>query len=322
MRAIRLGNGPIIGPRSAPGIGANVQGPSLIEVPDWVVEPLGRFYLYFADHKGTYIRLAHADEIEGPWTVHDPGSLHLDESHFLTESPPATPDEIESLRAAFAEVLGPDHLPDELVTDSTTPHIASPDVHVDHVNRRIIMYFHGLDSLALQVTRAAVSSDGVMFRARPEVLGGPYMRAFAWRGRTYALTMPGHFSRSADGLSGFEAGPTLFDRNMRHAALLRRGDSLLVFWTRVGDAPERILCSTIDVGGDWSDWSVSDAVEVLRPEFAWEGADAPALPSKRSVAHGHVNQLRDPAILQHDGRVIMAYAAAGESGIALAEIEI
>ncbi len=322
MRAIRLGHGPIIGPRSARWIGTNIQGPSLIEAPDWMAKPLGRFYAYFADHKGTYIRLAYADEIEGPWTVYDPGVLHLSGSHFLTEPPTAMPGEIEALRAAFAEVLGPEHLPDELVTDSTTPHIASPDVHVDHVRRRLVMYFHGLDALAVQVTRAAVSSDGVTFRARPEVIGGPYMRAFTHRGRTYALTMPGHFSRSVDGLTDFEAGPTLFDRDMRHTALLRHDDRLLVFWTRVGDAPERILCSTVDISGDWSEWSVSDTVDVLRPEFAWEGADAPALPSQRSVARGHVNQLRDPAILEYDGRVIMAYAVAGESGIALAEIKI
>ena len=47
----------------------NIQGPSLIEVPDWVEDPLGRYYLYFADHKGLYIRLAYADNPLGPWTV-------------------------------------------------------------------------------------------------------------------------------------------------------------------------------------------------------------------------------------------------------------
>jgi hypothetical protein len=44
------------------------------------------------------------------------------------------------------------------------------------------------------------------------------------------------------------------------------------------------------------------------------------IPSVRSTAYGHVNQLRDPAIFEEDGRVYLLYAVAGESGIAIAEI--
>jgi hypothetical protein len=40
----------------------------------------------------------------------------------------------------------------------------------------------------------------------------------------------------------------------------------------------------------------------------------------RSTAYGHVNQLRDPAIFEEDGRTYLLYAVAGESGIAIAEI--
>ena len=81
---------------------------------------------------------------------------------------------------------------------------------------------------------------------------------------------------------------------MRHAALLKRGNGLWVFWTQVGDMPERILLSRIDLAGDWTGWKESEAVEVLRPEFPWEGADAPLVPSVRSTAYGQVNQLRYP----------------------------
>jgi hypothetical protein len=107
---------------------------------------------------------------------------------------------------------------------------------------------------------------------------------------------------------------------MRHAAVSRRGEELFVFWTQVGEAPERILLSRIDLGGDWREWKDSEAVEVLRPERSWEGADAPLTPSVRSTAYGMVNQLRDPAIFEEDGRVYLLYAVAGESGIALAEV--
>jgi hypothetical protein len=321
MRVTRLGDGPIIGPDTDPSIGRNIQGPSLIRVPGWIGERLGRYYLYFADHKGSYIRLAYADDVLGPWTVHPPGSLRLDESAFLTEPPDATEEQLEQLAELSTAVLGGGHTTQQLVADATVPHIASPDVHVDPAGRRIVMYFHGLEGLGRQVTRVATSPDGLAFTARPEVLGRPYFRAFPHRGMTYALTMPGVFSRSADGLTGFEQGPTLFEPAMRHAAVRVRGEQLHVLWTRVGDAPESILWSTIELTDDWDDWTVSEPVVVLRPERSWEGADAPPEPSRRSVAHGVVNQLRDPALFDDGDRTLLLYAVAGESGIAIAEVD-
>jgi len=107
---------------------------------------------------------------------------------------------------------------------------------------------------------------------------------------------------------------------MRHAAVLKRGDELSVFWTQVGEAPERILLSRVNLAGDWLGWKEGPAREILRPERSWEGADEPLLPSIRSTAYGHVNQLRDPAILEDDGRVYLFYAVAGESGIAVTEL--
>jgi hypothetical protein len=182
------------------------------------------------------------------------------------------------------------------------------------------MYFHGLAGVGRQATRVAVSNDGIRFEAQPQLLGRTYMRAFEHDGYSYAMSMPGQFYRSADGLAGFEEGPLLFNRDMRHAALLKRGNTLYVFWTQVGHAPERILLSTIDVSDDWGNWSTSEPVEVLRPERSWEGANAPLEPSVRSTAYGHVNQLRDPAIYTENGRIFLLYAVAGESGIAIAEL--
>ena len=69
-------------------------------------------------------------------------------------------------------------------------------------------------------------------------------------------------------------------------------------------------------------WKESGSIEVLRPERTWEGADAPLEASVRSTAYGHVNQLRDPAIYEEDGRLFLLYAVAGESGIGIAELFI
>ena len=33
-------------------MGANINGPSLIRVPSWLSNAMGRYYLYFAHHKG------------------------------------------------------------------------------------------------------------------------------------------------------------------------------------------------------------------------------------------------------------------------------
>jgi hypothetical protein len=318
-RVRRLIDGPIIHPGLDESIGDNIQGPSLIRVPDWVEAPLGRYYLYFADHKGAWIRLAFADALDGPWWIHPPGSLRLPESLFATEPPAYSEEQARQVRDTLA-ARGV-RFPHDPILDMTVPHIASPDVHVDDADGRIRMYYHGLERFAEQVTRVAVSADGLHFEALPEVHGPSYFRAFEHDGWTVAMAMPGRFYRSRDPLGGFEAGPTLFGPTQRHAALLRRGEVLWVFHTNVGDAPESVLASTIDLSRPFANWEASEAVEVLRPERPWEGADLPLAPSLRSVAPGRVNQLRDPAVFEEDGRTYLLYAVAGEAGIGIAELE-
>lgn len=320
VRVTRLLDQPIIAPGIHPGVGVNIQGPTLVKVPDWVANPLGAYYLYFADHKGDYIRLAYADALTGPWQIHAPGSLQLAESHFLT-SPPEVSDErvreLEAERRSSGVSYGHD-----MRTELTSTHIASPDVHIDNVNRRFIMYYHGLAGVGRQHSRVATSSDGIHFDAQPQNLGRTYMRAFQHEGMTYVMSMPGQFYRSRDGFTDFETGPLLFEPNMRHAGLLKRGNILYVFWTRVGDVPESIMVSTIDISGDWQQWRNIGERIVLKPEFPWEGADAPLEPSVRSTAYGVVNQLRDPAIYVEGDAIYLLYAVGGESGIALAQIEL
>ena len=338
VRVERLLDAPIIHPGTHPSIGENIQGPSLIRAPDWVEGPssarrvgpspaspaprasrsgerLGAYYLYFADHKGRYIRLAYADALKGPWTVHPPGSLRLEASGFLTEPPVPTAAQLAQAERRFGA-----RLQHSALLEITTPHIASPDVHVDTANRRIVMYYHGLEDVGTQVSRVATSTDGITFAARSEIIRSTYLRAFRHDGFTYAMAMPGRFLRSRDGFRDFQAGPLLFNADMRHAALAKRGDRLFVFWTQVGHAPERILLSVIDLTEDWMAWRESQAVEVLRPEREWEGSGAPLQPSVRSVAYGRVNQLRDPAVLVEDGRTFLLYAVAGERGIGIAEV--
>ncbi len=85
MKVTRNPDNPIIMPAHSARIGTNINGPSVIRVPDWVEDPLGKYYLYFAHHKGKGIRLAYADAADGPYTVYEPGALSLAESLFPTE---------------------------------------------------------------------------------------------------------------------------------------------------------------------------------------------------------------------------------------------
>ena len=311
VRVVRLSGEPIIRPHMDGRMGSNINGPSLVRAPDWIEDPLGRYYLYFADHKGAYIRLAFADALAGPWRVYTPGTLTLEESHFATERSGPRRQVTDAKRAEGAWTVERDHL---------RPHVASPDVHVDHDRREIRMYYHGMLANGEQRTRVAVSTDGIAFVARPELLGNSYFRVFRHRGWHYALVMPGEVRRSRDGLTGFESGPVLFRPEMRHAAVRCREDALDVFWTRAGDAPERILHSRVRIDGEWTQWRDEGAHPVLEPEHEWEGGALRVEPSARGEVTRLVRQLRDPCVYEEDGRTYLLYCGGGESGIGIAEV--
>lgn len=283
----RLEANPIIYPGLCSSIGTNINGPSLIAVPDWLPNPLGRYYLYFGHHNGQFIRLAYADSVEGPWQIHQTGVLPLADSLFRG-------------------------------------HIASPDVHVDRKERRIRLYFHGSDSETdpdtPQFTRAAISTDGLSFSVRQEILATSYMRVFYWQGYYYGLTMPGKLSRSKDGLTGFEAAHSIFPQGVRHSAVCVRDGKLQVYFSRIGDSPESILYSEVDLKEDWKQWVAKPGVIVLQPEMDYEGAQAPKIASVAGIAHEPVWQLRDPALFVEHGDTYLLYSVAGEQGIAVARI--
>ena len=96
----------------------------------WYVGHLGKFYLYFADHAGSRIKLAYADKISGPWTLYEGGVLDL---------------------AAFTDAYD---------------HVASPDIFIDYAKNEVRLYFHARlhERGREQWTFAATSSGGLNFR--------------------------------------------------------------------------------------------------------------------------------------------------------------
>lgn len=285
--ATRIGNGPIITKDMHPAIGNNINGPSLIRVPDWIANPLGKYYLYFAHHGGKNIRLAYADQLTGSWTIYNPehGVMHVDQT-------------------------------------ACHGHIASPDVHIDYKNRLFVMYFHGLFN-DFQYSFVATSTDGLTYSPQPTCLGPFYFRVFEHDGSHYALAKVRdngtQLLQSPDGFDSFTPGPTMLP-DSRHTALLKRGDQLDIFYTKGKDCPEHILVCTISLKGDWQSWQPGKSMSILKPQTDYEGANEPLEPSSFGAIHGMANQLRDPCIYVEDNHVYLIYGCAGESSLAIAQL--
>ena len=90
MEALRFFSKPIICPNMDKRMGKNIISPDLIWVPGWSKNKLGNYYLFFSDHKGTYIRMAFADNLIGPRYMHSIGVMELKDSGF-TPTKPAEP---------------------------------------------------------------------------------------------------------------------------------------------------------------------------------------------------------------------------------------
>src|SRR5438552_77236 len=85
--AVRFPENPLITQRMSPTLGDDINGPSLIRVPAWIGHALGRYYLYFAHHKGRFIRMAYADDLAGPWKIYEPGVLDVKATAFYRPQP-------------------------------------------------------------------------------------------------------------------------------------------------------------------------------------------------------------------------------------------
>lgn len=138
----------------------------------------------------------------------------------------------------------------------------------------------------------------------------------AWYAIAKRMDAPGGgvLLRSPDGIQAFEYGPKILP-NMRHAAILKRGNELQIFFTRGGDCPERILISKMSLAGSWTDWSPTAPEELLRPETVEEGAQLPLQKSLFEAASEPVNELRDPEIFEENKKLYLFYAGAGEANI-------
>ncbi len=323
IRVKRLPGNPIIAESMlSAGDGDSMNGPSLIRVPSWVQNPMGRYYLYFAHHAGKYIRLAYADKVEGPWKLHAGGAIRIEDQKALAG------------------------------------HIASPEAIVDEVEKKIYLYYHGRpsgiakqkgDPEAGQKSSVAVSTDGLHFRARDVKVGPAYLRVFRHKGYWCAINGHGTLLRSSklgvvfenvgdvigDGIAAAIDPVALGEEgarkdrpasggdrySIRHVGVDIVGSRLVIYFSCVGHRPERIYATQIELKGDASSWRAEGVLEVMRPEEEWEGAKLPAAFSRGGRSRAWENGLRDPAIYREDGKTWLLYSSAGEHGIGIAELQ-
>jgi hypothetical protein len=191
VTATRLAQNPLVTVDSSASLGGNVNGPTVIRVPGWVERPLGRYYMYFANHMGTFIRLAYADAIAGPWRIYEPGVVQARDTAFFRPQP----DPVETLADFYT-------------------HVASPEIFVDTARQRLVMWIHGwwtngerwpsdpgkARAWARQMnygqyTQAAESTDGVHFELRPAITRHSYLRVFQHDGVFYGLARLGQRGR-------------------------------------------------------------------------------------------------------------------------------
>ena len=320
--AVRLAQDPLITQQMSKTLGDNVNGPTVIRVPQWIEHPLGRYYLYFAHHKGDHIRLAYANAPGGPWKIYEPGALNVKDTEFYRPQP------------------DPPTSPDTLYT-----HVASPEIYVDDEHRQLVMYVHGWYTAGkrwpddpqealnwvrengyAQFTQTTVSKDGIHFEPRPGITAKTsYQRIFRWHGMYYSMGRLGVLGRTDDPLKPFDPGPnpfagTGYRGRVRHVGLVLRGDTLYVFFSAIGDAPERILLSTIALTDDWKDWKASRAQEVIAPKEKYDCVDLPKVASKAGESEGPENALRDPFVFEEGGKSILFYSYCGEQGLAAADV--
>lgn len=297
----RIGDAPIIHGGMHPSLGDNINGPSLVRVPEGLNTKLGKYYLYFSHHKGQHIRLAYADRIEGPWSIFEPGVMPLGETPFTTTVPDAPqPD--------WAVAQGEDGL---------YPHLASPDVRIT-ASDGFEMFVHGLYQSGEQVTWRACSEDGLKWSFSGEPIPDTYLRIFEWQRTTFAMARCSRIWRRD--ASGWVPGEIAISPEVRHVGVLPRDDVLHVLFTRIGDAPEHILHTALRLRDDWRAMTNAAPPEpVLFPELAWEGSEQP-IEVSRVGAVSFSNALRDPCLFTDDGATWLIYAGGGENALGLARI--
>ena len=155
--------------------------------------------------------MAFSNNIAGPYTIFEGGVMHLKDS-------------------------------------PGTNHIASPDVHVDNIGKRIIMYYHSFYK-DFQYTFSSISTNGLFFVSQKNKLGNYYFRVFKFNNEVYSISkgkntygmIYKYYNKSWNIISD------KFILNLRHTAILVQKKTIFIFYSLIGDVQESIYCSRLNL---------------------------------------------------------------------------
>lgn len=280
--------------------GININGPSLIKTPNFIKNPLGKYYLYFAHHKGKYIRMAYSNNITGPYTLYKNGVLHLN------------------------NIPGYGHL-------------ASPDVHIE--NGIILMFYHCpyKNGKTSQSTFYAYSNDGLNFISKTKNIIWPYFRRFRFKNNNYGLAMkygkpcktitPQLMNNGCNSaivvykkINGIYTEISEILPFTRHTCVLVINMVIYVFFSSVTDNPEHIKVGELIINEKNNECSITNIKTIIEPELYYEHHNSEFIKSDYGGTNNFVRQLRDPYVFNDDKDTYILYTVCGEKGIAIAKI--
>ena len=276
----------------------NICNPCLLKVPSWCKNKLGKYYLYFADHRGKYIKMAYSNSLDKNWKFKEDGIININK---------------------FNDAIN---------------HIASPEIYIDNKKKLIVLFTHSHSKSKIgQWTYVSISIDGINFyKVYNKILAPFYFRIFYYNNFFYGISKGGNLWKSKNYLNKFKQCQNLFDKKLsneilhnydgsvRHFSILIERNILYIFYTKIGDMPERIYYTSLKLNKDDANWKFKNEIELIRPTKKFEGSKLPLKKSKAGDTKKPENALRDPYMVKIYNNYYIFYCVKGEFGIAIAKI--
>jgi len=279
----------------------SICNPCLIKTPKWIKKKLGKYYLYFADHRGKFIKLLYSDHLDRGWKYLDKKILHLKSKPKL----------------------------------DAYNHIASPEIYVNKKEKQIYIFTHSHSRSKIgQWTYLSNSKDGINFSKKfNKPLAPFYLRFFYHKKYYYGIVKGADLWRSRNINIKFQQCQNLLTRkksktnlhnkngSIRHLGILKKKNYLHCVFSKIGDKPERIYYTKIHLSKNYLNWKFQKIKEILRPTFPYEGSKLKLKKSKAGDAPRGENALRDPYLFVDGKKTYLIYCVKGEKNFALCEID-
>jgi hypothetical protein len=160
------------------------------------------------------------------------------------------------------------------------------------------------------------------------------MRFFQYDKCAYAITKGGNLYQNSGGgatgswnsLGNIDTGQSnrevMHNRpgSIRHLAIINYKEHVFVFYSRIGDAPERIYTSNLFMFSELP--RLAHEMEILRPIYKFEGSECKLEGSAPGQSIKFENAVRDPYVFEEEGKYYLFYTIGGESGIAICELNM